>query len=120
MIFNIFISAFATLLIYLSVDFYKNFKQFLIFKRVREAILSSTFYYLQRTPNHFVDLNHLKQAQLEKLTEIKLSEWVQDIKITWKSVDVIQFVFELKFERLKPRYKFVIGLKDVEDMVKRM
>ena len=120
MLFNVFISAFATLLIYLTVDFYKNFRQFLIFKRVRTAILTSTFHYLQRTPNRFVDLNRLKQVQMEKLKEIKLSEWVDDIKITWKSVDAIQFVFELNFERLKPRYKFVIGLKDIEDMVKRM
>ena len=44
---------------------------------------------------------------------------VKDINITWQSVDVIQFVFELKFEKIQPKYKFIIGLKDVEDIVRK-
>ena len=66
-----------------------------------------------------MDLLGLKHILLEKLKEIKLSSWVKDINITWQSVDVIQFVFELKFEKIQPKYKFIIGLKDIEEIVEK-
>jgi hypothetical protein len=86
---------------------------------VREVILIATFNYLKRTPKGFVDLSSLKHLLMDKLMEIKLSAWVKEINITWQSMDVIQFVFELDFEKIKPKYKFVIGLKDVEEIVDR-
>ena len=79
----------------------------------------ATFGYLKKTPKGFVDLLRLKALLLDHLKEIKLSTWVKDINITWQSVDVIQFVFELKFEKLQPKYKFIIGLKDVEEIVEK-
>jgi len=119
MLTNIILSGIATFLIFLWVEGYKSVRQFLIFKRVREVILIATFNYLKRTPKGFVDLPRLKHLLLEKLREIKLSVWVQDITITWQSVDVIQFVFELKFEKIQPKYKFIIGLKDIEEIVEK-
>ena len=74
---------------------------------------------LFRSPKGFVDLLGLKHILLEKLKEIKLASWVKDINITWQSVDVIQFVFELKFEKIQPKYKFIIGLKDIEEIVEK-
>ena len=74
---------------------------------------------MKKTPKGFVDLLRLKALLLDHLKEIKLSTWVKDINITWQSVDVIQFVFELKFEKLQPKYKFIIGLKDVEEIVEK-
>jgi hypothetical protein len=99
------------------VESYKSVKQFLIFKRVREAILIATFNYLKRTPKSFVDLSRLKHLLIDKLKEIKLGTWVKEITITWQSVDVIQFVFELEFEKIQPKYKFIIGLKDIEEIL---
>lgn len=116
---NILISAIATFIIFILFEGYKSFRQFLIFKRVRETILVATFGYLKKTPKGFVDLIRLKMLLLDHLKEIKLSTWVKDINITWQSVDVIQFVFELKFEKLEPKYKFIIGLKDVEEIVEK-
>lgn len=119
MLTNIVLSGIATFLIFLLVEGFKSVRQFLIFKRVREVILIATFNYLKRTPKGFVDLPRLKRLLLDKLGEIKLSMWVQDITITWQSVDVIQFVFELKFEKIQPKYKFIIGLKDIEEIVEK-
>ncbi|MDH8678933.1 hypothetical protein QE109_12275 [Fusibacter bizertensis] len=116
---NILISGIATFIIFVLIEGYRSFKQFLIFKRVRETILVATFGYLKKTPKGFVDLLRLKALLLDHLKEIKLSTWVKDINITWQSVDVIQFVFELKFEKLQPKYKFIIGLKDVEEIVEK-
>lgn len=116
---NLLISGFATFLIYLIVEAFKSIRQFLIFKRVREVILIATFNYLKRTPKGFVDLTKLRHVLMEKLLEIKLSSWVKEINITWQSVDVIQFVFELEFEKIQPKYKFVIGLKEVEEIINR-
>jgi len=114
------ISGIATFIIFLMVESDKNIRQFLIFRRVREVILISTFNYLKITPKGFVDLPKLRFLLMDKLIEIKLASWVKDISITWKSVDVIQFVFELKFEKFQPKYKFVIGLKDVEEIADRI
>lgn len=119
MLTNIVLSGVATFLIFLMVESYKSVKQFLIFKRVREAILIATFNYLKRTPKGFVDLSRLKHLLLDKLKEIKLGNWVKEITITWQSVDVIQFVFELEFEKIKPKYKFIIGLKDIEEIMEK-
>ncbi len=119
MITNILISGIITCVIFFVVESFKSVRQFLIFKKVREVILVSTFNYLKRTPKGFVDLLGLKHILLEKLKEIKLSSWVKDINITWQSVDVIQFVFELKFEKIQPKYKFIIGLKDIEEIVEK-
>ncbi len=119
MLTNIILSGVATFLIFLMVESYKSVKQFLIFKRVREAILIATFNYLKRTPKGFVDLSRLKHLLLDKLKEIKLGNWVKEITITWQSVDVIQFVFELEFEKIKPKYKFIIGLKDIEEIMEK-
>lgn len=116
---NITIAGLATFVIFLMVESAKSVRQFMIFKRVREVILISTFNYLKRTPKGFVDLLRLKHLLLDKLGEIKLSNWVKDINITWQSVDVIQFVFELKFEKIQPKYKFIIGLKDVEEIIRK-
>ncbi|GAB6107912.1 hypothetical protein [Fusibacter bizertensis] len=116
---NVLISGIATFIIFVFVEGYRSFRQFLIFKRVRETILVETFGYLKKTPKGFVDLNRLKNLLLDHLKEIKLSAWVKDINITWQSVDVIQFVFELKFEKLEPKYKFIIGLKDVDEIVEK-
>jgi hypothetical protein len=117
MLTNIILSGVATFLIFLMVESYKSVKQFLIFKRVREAILIATFNYLKRTPKGFVDLSRLKHLLIDKLKEIKLGTWVKEITITWQSVDVIQFVFELEFEKIQPKYKFIIGLKDIEEIL---
>ncbi len=117
MLTNIVVSGIATFLVFLIVESYKNVRQFLIFKRVREAILIATFNYLKRTPKGFVDLSRLKHLLLDKLKEIKLAIWVKEITITWQSVDVIQFVFELEFEKIQPKYKFIIGLKDIEEIL---
>lgn len=117
MLTNIILSGVATFLIFLMVQSYKSVKQFLIFKRVREAILIATFNYLKRTPKSFVDLSRLKHLLIDKLKEIKLGSWVKEITITWQSVDVIQFVFELEFEKIRPKYKFIIGLKDIEEIM---
>ena len=117
MLTNIVLSGVATFLIFLMVQSYKSVKQFLIFKRVREAILIATFNYLKRTPKSFVDLSRLKHLLIDKLKEIKLGSWVKEITITWQSVDVIQFVFELEFEKIRPKYKFIIGLKDIEEIM---
>lgn len=119
MLTNIILSGVATFLIFLMVESYKSVKQFLIFKRVREAILIATFNYLKRTPKGFVDLSRLKHLLIDKLKEIKLGNWVKEITITWQSVDVIQFVFELEFEKIKPKYKFIIGLKDIEEIMEK-
>jgi hypothetical protein len=89
----------------------------MIFKRIREAILVATFNYLKKTPKHFVDLSGLRNHLMEKLKEIQLAMWVKEISITWQSVDVIQFVFELSFERFQPKYKFVIGLRDIDQII---
>jgi len=117
MLTNIILSGVATFLIFFLVESYKSVRQFLIFKRVREAILIATFNYLKRTPKGFVDLSRLKHLLIDKLKEIKLGSWVKEITITWQSVDVIQFVFELEFEKIKPKYKFIIGLKDIEEIM---
>ncbi|HSN66560.1 MAG TPA: hypothetical protein VLS94_07965 [Fusibacter sp.] len=119
MLTNIILSGVATFLIFLMVESYKSIRQFLIFKRVREAILIATFNYLKRTPKGFVDLSRLKHLLLDKLKEIKLGNWVKEITITWQSVDVIQFVFELEFEKIRPKYKFIIGLKDIEEIMEK-
>lgn len=119
MLTNIVLSGVATFLIFLMVESYKSIRQFLIFKRVREAILIATFNYLKRTPKGFVDLSRLKHLLLDKLKEIKLGNWVKEITITWQSVDVIQFVFELEFEKIRPKYKFIIGLKDIEEIMEK-
>lgn len=120
MILNILIAGAMTFSIYLIVEFYKSIRQFMLFNRIREALLLSTFNYLRRTPQRMVDLNNLRGLLFEKLKEQKMSMWVDDIKISWHSMDAIQFIFVFKFEKLKPKYKFVIGLKDVEEMMKRM
>jgi len=117
MLINVTMSAIVTFLVFLLVESYKSVRQFFIFKRVREAILIATFIYLKRTPKSFVDLSRLKHLLLDKLKEIKLATWVKEITITWQSVDVIQFVFELEFEKIKPKYKFIIGLKDLEELI---
>ncbi len=117
MLTNIILSGIATFLVFLMAESFKNIRQFLIFKRVREAILIATFNYLKRTPKGFVDLSRLKGLLFDKLKEIKLIIWVKEITITWQSVDVIQFVFELEFKRFKPKYKFIIGLKDIEEIM---
>lgn len=119
MLMQIAIAGIATFVIFLMVESVKSIRQFMIFKRVREVILVSTFNYLKRTPKGFVDLSRLKFLLIDKLGEIKLSYWVKDINITWQSVDVIQFVFELKFEKIQPKYKFIIGLKDVEEIIRK-
>ncbi|OJV66377.1 MAG: hypothetical protein BGO41_02800 [Clostridiales bacterium 38-18] len=116
---NVLIAGIATFIVFISVETIKSFRQFLIFKRVRETILIAAFGYLKHTPKGFVDLSRLKTHLIEKLREIKLIRWVKDITITWESVDAIQFVFELKFEKLQPKYKFVIGLKDVDEVINR-
>lgn len=116
---NLVISGIATFMIYLIIESFKSIRQFFIFKRVREVILIATFTYLKRTPKGFVDLSSLKHLLIDKLREIKLSTWVKEINITWQSMDVIQFVFELDFEKIQPKYKFVIGLKDIEEIVDR-
>ena len=99
MLMEIIFAGVATFVIFLMVESVKSIRQFLIFKRVREVILVSTFNYLKRTPKGFVDLSRLKHLLVDKLGEIKLTNWVKDINITWQSVDVIQFVFELKLDR---------------------
>lgn len=120
MLLNVMIAGVITFLIFIAVEFYNSMRQFIIFKKVRDALLLSTFNYLKKTPERMVDLNRLRNVLIERLQEIKLSPWVDDIKITWQSVDAIQFIFEFNFEKLKPKYKFIIGLKDVEEMLKRM
>jgi len=119
MLLNILFAAAMTFSIFLTVEFIKSIQQFLIFKKVRETILLSSFSYLKQTPHSFVDLNKMREMLMNKLSEIKLSKWVYDLKITWQSSDAIQFVFELKFNELKPKYKFVIGLKDIEEIVNK-
>ena len=114
---NVVISMMLTFLIFLTFESLKSVRQFLIFKRVREVILVATFNYLKKTPKSFVDLSGLRNHLMDKLKEIQLSMWVKEISITWQSVDVIQFVFELSFERIQPRYKFVIGLRDFEQII---
>lgn len=111
---NVLIAAVATFILYLLVEFVISIKQFLIFKRVREAVLLTTFMYLKKTPQRFVDLQILKGFLLNRLKDTKLESWVNDIRITWHSNDAIQFVFELNFEKLKPKYKFVIGLDEFD------
>lgn len=117
---NIFIAAALTFAVYFLVEFYKSVRQFLIFNRIRQSLLVSTFNYLKKTPQRMVDLNSLRALLLEKLKDQKMAMWVDDIKISWHTMDAIQFVFIFKFEKLRPKYRFVIGLKDVEDMMKRM
>lgn len=117
MLTNVIISMVLTFLIFLTFESLKSIRQFMIFKRVREAILVTTFNYLKKTPKHFVDLSGLRNHLMEKLKEIQLAMWVKEISITWQSVDVIQFVFELSFERIQPKYKFVIGLRDIEQII---
>ncbi len=116
MLINVLIAAVLTFSIFLTVEFIKSVQQFLIFKKVRETILLSAFSYLKQTPQSFVDLNRLREMLLKRLSDTKLSRWVNDLKITWQSHDAIQFVFELKFNEMKPKYKFVIGLKDIEEI----
>lgn len=117
MLTNVIISMVLTFLIFLTFESLKSIRQFMIFKRVRETILVTTFNYLKKTPKHFVDLSGLRNHLMEKLKEIQLAMWVKEISITWQSVDVIQFVFELSFERIQPKYKFVIGLRDIEQII---
>lgn len=114
MIINILIATFLTLGIYFAVGFVKSFKQFIIFKKVRTMILLSIFQYLKKTPQKFVDLQHLKQTLENHLIEQQLMLWVREINITWHSVNAIEFVFEMNFERIQPKYKFVIGLDEFE------
>ena len=115
MFLNIIVAGLATFFIFMMVETVKSFRQFLIFKRVRQTILLATFAYLRKTPKGFVDLARLKHVLYERLMEIKLATWVKEINITWQSVDVIQFVFELRFEKIQPKYKFIIGLKDFDE-----
>ncbi len=114
MLMNVLIAAFVTLGIYIVVEFVKSIRQFLIFKRVRTTILMSIFHYLKKTPQNFVDLHHLKGVLLNRLKETKMSAWVRDITISWHSADAIEFVFELNFKKVHPKYKFVIGLEEFE------
>lgn len=119
MLLNILFAGAVTFSIFLMVEFLKSIQQFLIFKKVRETILLSSFSYLKQTPHSIVDLNKMREMLLGKLSETKLSKWVNDLKITWQSSDAIQFVFELKFNEIKPKYKFVIGLKDIEEIINK-
>lgn len=111
---NVIKAGVVTILIYFLVELFFSVKQFLIFKKIRQTILFTTFMYLKKTPQRFVDLNLLKDFLINRLKDTKLEAWVKDIKITWHSVNAIQFVFELNFEKLKPRYKFVIGLDEFD------
>lgn len=118
MIQNILIAGGITFFIYIAVEFIKSIRQFMIFKKVRETILISAFTYLKRTPDSHVDLNHLHSLLMKKLSEFKLVKWVREINITWQSQDAIQFIFELEFKELHPKYKFVIGLDDIREVIK--
>lgn len=115
MLWNILIAAFLTLGIYIIAEFVKSFRQFLIFKKVRTMILVSIFQYLKKTPQKFVDLSNLKHLLEERLLEQQLMLWVKDITISWHSTNAIEFVFELNFEKMHPKYKFVIGLDEFEN-----
>lgn len=114
---NILIAGGTTFLIFISVEFVISIRQLIIFKKIRAAILLSTFNYLKKTPQHFVDLQYLTSILHNRLQEAHLKKWVVDIKISWHSVDSIQFVFELNFEKLKPKYKFVIGLNEFDQSI---
>lgn len=117
--YNILFAAALTAVIYLIIETGKSIRQFFIFRKLRETILTETFSYLEHTPKNLVDLSKLQGRIAEAIGSLKLSSWVKEIKISWQSVDVIQFVFELKFEKLRPHYKFLIGLKELEDFIHR-
>lgn len=116
---SVLIAMVLTFSIFMTVEFIKSVKQFLIFKQVRETILMVVFSYLKQTPQTFVDLVKLRELLLRKLNEIRLTRWVYDLKVTWSSYDAIQFVIELKFKEMKQKYKFVIGLKDIQEVINK-
>jgi len=117
MINNILFSALLTFTVYFIVNFSKSIYQFMIFKRVRESILLSAYQYLKQTPEHGVDLGKLKEIEMKQLSELKIIRWVKDLKISWRTEDSIEFVFVLKFNGLSPKYKFVIGLKEMNELI---
>ena len=118
MFFEVLIAGVLTFIVFIIAEFASSIRQFLIFKKVREEIVVSAFNYLKQTPVSALDLNTLREQLLKKLSDMKLSKWVSELRINWNTMDSIQFVFELKFDKVKPRYKFVIGLNDINDGLK--
>lgn len=114
MFYNVLIAGFLTLGIYIVWEFVKSFRQFLIFKKVRMTILLSIFQYLKKTPQKYVDLQNLKHDLEMRLIEQQMMLWVKAINISWHTVNSIEFVLELNFEKISPKYKFVIGLDEFE------
>ncbi len=114
---SLLIAGLGTLVMFFCIEFIKSVRQFAIFKKVRETLLESIVIYLKETPYTFVDLNVLREKLLLTLIETHQRPWVDDIRITWASNDTILFVFEMNFPKLKPKYKFIVGLKDVQKIV---
>lgn len=111
---GIIFAAIGTFLLFILIELLMSIRQFYLFKKIRTTLVVTALKYLKETPTTFVDLNILQNILLCKLKETKMDTWIEDIKISWRSGDDIHFVFELNFEKLKPRYQFVIGLSDVE------
>ena len=118
MLIDILIAAFGTLFIYTLVRYVKSIRQILIFNEVKETILSVTFQYLKKTPDRLLDLSQLKTLALVRLKEYKLTKWVKAIEVTWASRDVIQFIFEFEFSEIHSKYKFVVGIKEIQNNLK--
>jgi len=108
------IATIGTLCVYMTVRYINSIRQVLVFKRVREAILLSVFYYLKQTPERFLDLEKLHQLSLNRISEYNLKKWVKWLSITWEHYDAIQVNFELDVSEIHTKYRFIVGVKEVK------
>jgi hypothetical protein len=112
------IATIGTSCMYMMVRYIKSIRQILVFKRVREAILLSVFYYLKQTPEHVLDLEKLHQLSLNRINDCNLKKWVKRLSITWIQYDAIQVHFELNVSDIHTKYRFVVGVKEVKKNLK--
>ncbi|MBS7525523.1 hypothetical protein KHM83_02385 [Fusibacter paucivorans] len=117
MFYAILIAAIGTLMVYMSVRYIKSIHQIMIFKQVRESILLSTFNYVKQTPDRFLDLNQLRGLAIKRLNEHKLRKWVKALNITWAAHDAIQFMFEFDFTEIHAKYKFIVGIDEIQKVL---
>lgn len=116
MIYNFFIASGITLMIFIITKLIQNYKKFVVYQKIRDLILKKSSQYLNKVPAKYVDIQALKEYLFAELKQETLEKWVEDISISWDAKDRLAFAFRLRFPPLNPTYRFVIGMRDVEDL----
>ncbi len=110
-----YIAVLGTLLVFFSVQAFKNIQRFNLLNKIKKKVLVLTTVYLIQNPEEDFMKHNYRNFVYRKLEEEKMRKWVDGVDLKWISRTKLVVIFEMVYNNnVRMKFEYPMDLNELK------